>query len=113
MQRASMGVALEGDMTLTAHRVLRYLEGVLGYENALPIVQKGVADDLNLHRQQVNLAFQLLLSKGIIEKIEEPALRPVYRMNPNYGWRGKHTKWRKEIGKAQPLALCSKELVAV
>jgi DNA-binding transcriptional regulator GbsR (MarR family) len=112
MQKASLGIAFDEEITWTAHRVIRYLEAVLEYENALPITQKGIADALEIHRQQVNLAFKLLLQKGLVEKIEIPGLRPVFRLNPNYGWRGKHTTWRKEIGKAQPLVLVSKNLVA-
>jgi hypothetical protein len=112
MQKASFGIAFDEEITWTAHRVLRYLEAVLEYENALPITQKGIADALKIHRQQVNLAFKILLQKGLVEKIEISGLRPIFRLNPNYGWRGKHTEWRKELGKAQPLAFVSKELIA-
>lgn len=105
MQDAALAVALDREITPTALRVLKFLESKLGYENALPVVQKDIAIVMSLHKQQVSQAFQLLLSKGIIERIECPALKPVYRLNPNYGWRGKHSKWNEEKGKAGPLTL--------
>jgi hypothetical protein len=104
-QEASIAVSFDEDLTLTAHRVLRYLDGILGYENTLPITQKGVADALHFHRQQVNLAFRMLLQKGLLEKIEVPGLKTCYRMNPHYGWRGKHMTWNKALGNAPPLVL--------
>ncbi len=104
-QEAARAVALDPEITQTAFRVLKLLEAVLDYENAIRVVQKDMAAELGIDPAQVNRAMKLLLKKGIIEKIEAPSLKPVYRLNPNYGWRGKHTKWTQARSNASPLRL--------
>jgi hypothetical protein len=105
MQEAALAVALDREITPTALRVLKYLEAILDYENAIRVVQTDIVKTLNIEKAQVSKALKLLLSKGIIERIECPSLKPVYRLNPHYGWRGKHSKWKEEKKKAQPLTL--------
>jgi hypothetical protein len=105
MQEAALAVALDREITPTALRVLKYLEAVLDYENAIRIVQSDIGKTLNIEKAQLSKAFKLLLLKGIIERIECPSLKPVYRLNPHYGWRGKHSKWKEEKNKARPLTL--------
>lgn len=105
MHNADIAVAKDREITLMPHRVLKYLEGVLGYENELPVSQKDVAAELECHASQVSQAFSLLIRKGILERIERPPLNPMYRLNPKYGWRGKHTKWKMALREAPPLAL--------
>jgi len=104
-QEAARAVALDREITQTALRVLKLLEAVLDYENAIRVVQKDMATELGIDAAQVNRAMKLLLKKGIIEKIEAPSLKPVYRLNPNYGWRGKHAKWTQARSNASPLKL--------
>jgi hypothetical protein len=105
MQEAALAVALDREITPTAFRVLKYLEAVLDYENAIRIVQADIGKTLDIDKANVSKAFKLLLTKGIIERIECPSLKPVYRLNPHYGWRGKHSKWKEEKNKARPLTL--------
>ncbi len=105
MQEAALAVALDREITPTAFRVLKYLESKLGYENAILVAQGDIVKILGIAQPQVSRAMKLLLRKGIIERIECPVLKPVYRLNPNYGWRGKHTKWNEEKRNSPPLTL--------
>lgn len=105
MQEAARAVALDPEITPTAFRLLKYLESILDYENAIRVVQKDIANELSIAPAQINRAMKLLMQKGVVERIECPSLKPVYRLNPHYGWRGKHSKWKEEKYKASPLKL--------
>lgn len=105
IQEARSALCTDREMTLTPLRVLLYLESILGYENYLRITQQDIVVKLGIHRSDVSRAMKLLLAKGIVEKLESPVIRPVYRLNPNYGWRGKHEHWKAEKAKARPLRL--------
>jgi hypothetical protein len=105
LQEAARAVALDREITPTALRVLKYLESFLDYENAIRVVQSRVADELGFDRADVNRAFKVLLKKGVIERVEAPSLKSVYRLNPNYGWRGGHGKWAEARKNAPPLRL--------
>jgi hypothetical protein len=109
MQEAAIAVALDREITPTALRVLKFLEGMLDYENAIRIVQADIADAMGLRRPHVSTAIKLLLDKGIIEKINSPSLKPVFRLNPNYGWRGKHGNWAEARKSSAPLRLVSSQ----
>lgn len=105
MQNAALAIAMDREITPTALRLLKYLEAILDYENAIRIVQSDICKALGLDKSNVSKAFKLLLSKGIIERIECPSLKPVYRLNANYGWRGKHGKWAEARKISAPLRL--------
>jgi hypothetical protein len=105
MQEAARAVALDPEITPTAFRLLKYLESILDYENAIRVIQKEIANELDIAPAQINRAMKLLMKKGIVERIECPSLKPVYRLNPNYGWRGRHAQWNRERHKAPPLML--------
>src|SRR2546430_295915 len=94
-QEAALAVSLDREITPTSWRVLIYLTSILGYENAILVGQREISIELEIDRSQVSKAFKLLRSKGIIELIECP-LKPVYRLNPHYAWRGTHSKWQEE-----------------
>lgn len=113
MQEAALAVAMDKEITPTALRVLKFLEAILDYENAIRIVQQDIANKLNLEKAQVSKAMKLLMTKGIIQKIEAPSLKPVYRLNPHYGWRGNHSKWGSEKSKASPLKLLKGGLAGI
>jgi hypothetical protein len=104
MQKPNYCISKDRDLKLTEHRVLRYLESVLGYENALPISQKNVSEELGYSAQAISKTFSVLIRKGLLERIEISPLRPTYRLNPKFCWRGKHTKWIVARKAAPPLA---------
>jgi DNA-binding MarR family transcriptional regulator len=84
-------VAKDPDMTREMFRVLNYLYSKLDFENYILQTQKAVAEELGMNKQNVSRAMRLLIAKQII--LESPKVGNVrcYRLNPNYGWKGKVT----------------------
>jgi hypothetical protein len=112
LQTATRAVAIDRTVTPTALRVLFYLESVLDYDSALPVSQKHIADELNYYPSDVNKAFKLLIAKGILVRIENPAFKPVYKLNANYGYKGHTMKWQEARKAADPLNLAERKKAA-
>ena len=82
-------IAKDPDMTGETMKVLMYLFGKLDFENFIQQTQIDVAEGLGMRKQNVNRAMQILTAKQIV--LEGPKVRrsKCYRLNPNYGWKGK------------------------
>ena len=79
---------LEG-IKLQEMRVLLYIMGKLDFENYINISQKQVAEALGMKKQNVSAAFKTLEKYGIIHKGPKVGLSWTYRLDPNFGYKGR------------------------
>ena len=77
------------DMTGETMKVLMYLFGKLDFENFIQQTQIDVAEGLGMRKQNVNRAMQILTAKQIVLEGPKVGRSKCYRLNPNYGWKGK------------------------
>lgn len=77
------------ELTKDSLRVLLKLCAKLDFENWIQISQIDVCNQLKLNKSNVSKAFKLLVSKGILLKGPKTGHSFAYRLNPNYGWKGK------------------------
>ena len=69
--------------------VLFYLYSKLDFENFIQQSQKEIAEGLGMHKEQVSRAMKILTSKQIVLEGPKVGRSKCYRLNPNYGWKGK------------------------
>ncbi len=88
-QEKFIAIAKDPDMTCGSAKVLMYLFGVLDFENFIHCSQKHISEELEMQQSHVSRAMSFLVSKGIV--LQSPVVDGIkcYRLNPNYGWRGK------------------------
>lgn len=77
------------ELTKDSLRVLLKLCAKLDFENWIQISQIDVCNQLQLNKSNVSKAFKLLVSKGILLQGPKAGRSFAYRLNPNYGWKGK------------------------
>jgi predicted transcriptional regulator len=81
-------IATDKDMTGQTLKVMLLLMGNLEFENYITIKQVAIAKKLDIDKADVSKAMRLLVDKGIILKIKQGTTTG-YKLNPNYGWKGK------------------------
>ena len=88
-QEALEILAKDKDFSKDSLRILIFLTARLDFENWIQIAQKEIAETLEIKKQNVSKAIKLLEEKGII--LREPKFGRAYafRLNPDYGWKGK------------------------
>lgn len=89
IQEAFIALAQDKDIIGRPRRVLDYMFGKLGFENYICIQQKEICEALDLHKSDVSDSIKLLLSKGIILPGPKLGRSKSYRLNSDYGWKGK------------------------
>lgn len=82
-------IAKDPDMTGETMKVLMYLFGKLDFENFIQQSQMDIAEGLGMHKQHISRAMRLLISKQILLEGPKVGRSKCYRLNPNYGWKGK------------------------
>jgi len=98
-QEALKLLAVDKDLTGETYKVLLYLFSILDFENWIQIPQTEIAKELHIHRQHVNRAIKKLESKEILLKGPKLGRSYSFRLNPNFGWKGKPInleKYRQE-----------------
>lgn len=114
LMEAAEAVALDQDLTLRDHRVLRFFESRLEYANDaeghpdafVRLVQADVAKAMGLDRADVNRAVKKLVERKIILRMAPRGqASSYYALNANYGWRGKHREWKKRRGESPALIM--------
>lgn len=88
-QDSFIEIAKDPDMTGETLRVLMYLYGLLDFENYIQQSQKDIVEGLGMRKEHVSRAMKLLASKQIILEGPKVGRSKCYRLNPNYGWKGK------------------------
>ncbi len=82
-------IAKDPDMTGENYKVLFYLYSKLDFENFIQQSQKEIAEGLGMKKENVSRAMRLLTSKQIVLEGPRVGKSKCYRLNPNYGWKGK------------------------
>lgn len=82
-------MARDADITGEVGRVLYYFLGKLDFENFIHVAQADIAQALGLQKSNVSRAVRILCEKQIILKGPKTGRTITYRLNPDYGWKGK------------------------
>lgn len=69
--------------------VLFLIFGKLDFENWLRLSQKEIADELGMKRPNVSRAMKVLTQKGIIHRGPKVGTMLTYRLDPNFGVKGR------------------------
>jgi hypothetical protein len=82
-------LAKDPEMTGESYRVLFFLYSKLDFENFIQQSQMDIAEGLGMQKQRVSRAMKVLTSKQIILEGPKVGRSRCYRLNPDYGWKGK------------------------
>ena len=88
-QDAVKELARDKDITGQTSRVFMYLLGELDCENWILLSQTYIADELDIAPQSVHRAVKVLESKGIIIRDRKCGRTSRFRLNPDFGWKGR------------------------
>ena len=105
-QEALKLIAKDKDLQGRTLRVFLYLCGILDFENLIQIPQIEICKELDLKRSNVSLAVKTLVDKGILIQGPKVGRSFAYRLNPDYGWKGKVknlNEYRKELEEKERL----------
>ena len=94
-QDALEALAKDRDLKLEHHRVLYYLFSRLDFDNFIQVPQAEVSLHLNMRKSKVSMAIKLLADKKIILRGPKVGRSSSFRLNPNYGWKGKVSSLRE------------------
>lgn len=78
-------------------RVLLKLLKYLDYENLIQIQQIEIAQELKMDKSNLHRAIKTLIDFGVILKGPKIGRSCSYRLNPNFGWKGKATSHQKAL----------------
>lgn len=82
-------LAKDPELTLEPKNVLLFLFSQLDFENFIHISQQDVASNLGMQKSQVSRAMKLLTKKHIVLESQKAGRIKCYRLNADYGWKGK------------------------
>lgn len=88
-QEALELLALDKDLTKESLRILMFLMARLDFENWIQITQNEIANTLDINKGNVSKAVSLLEAKDILLRGPKVGRSYAFRLNPNYGWKGK------------------------
>jgi DNA-binding transcriptional regulator GbsR (MarR family) len=66
-----------------------FLYSKLDFENFIQQSQKDIAEGLGMKKENVSRAMRVLTSKQIVLEGPKVGRSKCFRLNPNYGWKGK------------------------
>ncbi len=88
-QEALELLASDKDLTKESLRVLMFLMARLDFENWIQVTQKEICEKLGIKKPNVSKAISLLERKEIIIRGAKIGRAYAFRLNPDYGWKGK------------------------
>jgi DNA-binding MarR family transcriptional regulator len=89
IQAMFLKMAQDREITGEVGRVLYYCFSKLDFENYIHVAQTEIAEALGLQKANVSRAVRVLCDKQIILKGPKTGRTITYRLNPEYGWKGK------------------------
>ena len=107
-QEALAIVARDKEMTRDSLRIFIEVCSKLDFHNWIQISQIEISQELEIHKVNVSKAIKLLISKGILLQGPKLGRSFSYRLNPDYGWKGKVknlNEYRKEVEEREKLEL--------
>lgn len=96
-QEARKTIAMNSELRGEDLRVLFYIEGILDYENHIPLSTAEIARDLNMRQSNVSRAFKNLQEHQLIIKGPKVGRCNSYVLNAWVGFKGKAKNHRKVI----------------
>ena len=99
-QEALKLLAQDTDLTKYTLRVFLRVCADLDFENWIYISQKDIVNELGISKGNVSIAIKQLVDKDILLKGPKIGRSFGYRLNPDYGWKGKVknlNEYRKEV----------------
>lgn len=106
-ERGNDILARDKDITGEAFRIFFLLTANMDYENRILLTQAEVSRELGIKQQNVNKAFKILVSKGIIVEDKIYGRTKTYKLSTDFGWKGsvRRLKTRAvEEAELQPVA---------
>jgi len=103
-QDAVLLLAQDKELAGQPTRVLLYLLARLDFENFIYVKQTDIAEALEIKPPRVSAAIAILTSKGILLRGPKIGHSFAWRLNPNFGWKGKVTNL-KVVNRARSTAL--------
>ena len=94
-QDAMEVLAADEDMDSLSLRVFVYLNSRLDFENYIRVPQTEMVEFFKKPKQNINRAVKKLERKGILLPGPKVDRSSVWRLNPNYGWKGKVVNLQK------------------
>ena len=88
-QEALELLASDEDLSKESLRILMFLMARLDFENWIQVTQKEISEKLRIKKPNVSKAISLLESKEIILRGEKIGRSYAFRLNPDFGWKGK------------------------
>lgn len=107
IQEAFLALARDEEIRGRTRSVLDYLFGNLGFENYICVQQKEISQELKIDKSDVSKAIKILIKKEIILPGPKLGRTTSYRLNSNYGWKGKVKNLADERSKRGHLQLVS------
>ena len=105
-QEALKILAKDKDLTGEVLRVFLFVCSRLDFQNWIQITQVEICEELELNKSNVSRAIKLLISKRIVLQGPKLGRSFAYRLNPDYGWKGKVknlNEYRKELEEKEKL----------
>ncbi len=115
-QEAMEILAKDKDLKGETHRIIWYLLCRLDFENWIQITQKEISEELEINKVNVSKAITLLEKKNIIVRGPKVGRSYAFRLNPNFGWKGKVKNlndYRREEGDREGKEFKERHLKAV
>jgi transcription initiation factor IIE alpha subunit len=94
-QEAFEALATDKDLTLEHLRVLNFLFSRIDFENFIQLQQSEISEILSMDKAKVSKAISKLVDKKIIIRGPKIGRSSSFRLNPNYGWKGKVSNLRE------------------
>lgn len=89
IQDAFIALAKDKDIRGRTRAVLDYLMGKLAFENYIAVTQQEISKELGIAKGNVSFSVRLLCEKGIISRGQKLGRSFAYKLNSNFGWKGK------------------------
>ncbi|PSB00909.1 winged helix-turn-helix domain-containing protein [Merismopedia glauca] len=84
-------VAKDKDIKWDTHRILCFICSRLDFENWIQISLQEIANELEMNKSVISRNIKILEEKGLIIRGSKLGRSYAFRLNPNFGWKGKVT----------------------
>ena len=84
-------IAEDKDLKGTTLRVFIKVCARVDFENWVHLPLKELSEELGIHKPDVSQSIKVLVDKGVLLKSGKIGRSYAYRLNPNFGWKGKVT----------------------
>ena len=84
-------IAEDKDIRGVDFRVLLKICARVDFENWVHLPMKELAEELRIDKAQISRSIKVLVKKGVLLKSEKIGRSYAYRLNPDFGWKGKVT----------------------